>query len=863
MRKILTTIAAAMMAAAAVANTVDSIYIFTYANAPKGGLHTAYSYDAKHWNAIANERAFVTCDYGTWGAEKRMFSPSVLPVGSDIYAVWEVNQWADQFATTRTTDLYVWKPQDYPYMHNGTNVLEPTLTHENGQFVVSYKSKDNAFWQTRSSDFKQWTAPVSITETEYTKRVRRTTVSINGNKQTGEINRVPAATLNNLLAKAALAVEQDNAANINLRNDAETFKNVKSQAATLSIHLDQTKDISPELIGIFFEDINYAADGGLYAELIQNRDFEYNNLDRGEWNAQSFWQLTGNGTTWDIATDNPIHANNSHYAVLTTTQPGAALTNDGFDGIALRKGEAYDLSLFLRTLDGQAHKIRVSLKDGSKTLASTTFTTNANWKQLTATLKPSANCDKATLAIEPQDAGKLAIDFVSLFPRNTFKNRKNGLRADLAQTLADLHPQFIRFPGGCASHGNGIENIYHWDETVGPLWERKTQSNLWGYHQSKGLGFYEYFQFCEDIGAQPLPVLAAGVPCQNSSRGGAGQQGGIPWDQMDDYVDELCNLIEWANGDPATSKWAKMRAEAGHPKPFHLKYLGVGNEDLISDVFTERFTYIFNAIQKRHPEITVVGTVGPFFQGSDYEYGWQLAHQLNVPIVDEHYYVSPGWYIANQQFYDRYDRSKTTRVYLGEWASRGNRLENALAEAMHITNLERNADMVVMSSYAPLLAKEGHTQWNPDLIYFNNTEVKPTVNYYVQHLAGNNNGIKYVDADLNVTATRTEGRDNKEVNGYLASVSQRISQSVVIADNGDLIIKLVNITPNATPLQIQLPDAAPYKRQATLSVIKGDITQGGQKTQTSTYTLSGDNTYEMPPYSFSVLRFPASKKTKK
>ena len=254
----------------------------------------------------------------------------------------------------------------------------------------------------------------------------------------------------------------------------------------------------------------------------------------------------------------------------------------------------------------------------------------------------------------------LDIDFVSLFPQKTFKNRKNGMRADLAQTLADMKPQFIRFPGGCASHGQGIDNIYHWQATVGDLWERQYDSNIWNYHQSRGIGFYEYFQYCEDIGATALPVLAAGVPCQNSHRGGNGQQGGIPFEKdlkgkpspytymgkpltMESYLQELLDLIEWANGDAKTSKLAQMRAKAGHPKPFGMKYLGIGNEDLISDVFLERYRFLIEGIKKAHPEITVVGTVGPFWEGSDYEYGWKEAKERNIEVVDEHYYNPIGW----------------------------------------------------------------------------------------------------------------------------------------------------------------------------------------------------------------------------
>ncbi|MBO4596806.1 MAG: alpha-L-arabinofuranosidase [Bacteroidaceae bacterium] len=630
-------------------------------------------------------------------------------------------------------------------------------------------------------------------------------------------------------------------------------------------------------MGIFFEDINYAADGGLYAELIQNRDFEYSESDnhREKWNAKTSWTLEGSGTDWSIVTDNPLHANNIHSSLLKTDKVGARLVNGGFDGIAVKKGEKYDLSLFF--LSKTVQKVRISLREGDKTLASTVVSlkSGAQWKQYGAVLVPSASAEKAVLAIEPMQTGELQLDFVSLFPQKTFKNRKNGMRADLAQTLADMKPRFVRFPGGCASHGNGIENIYHWKHTVGKPWERKGDFNIWNYHQSRGLGFYEYFQFCEDIGAEPLPVLSAGVPCQNSSRAGRdgkndGQQGGLSMDEMKDYLQELLDLIEWANGDAKKSKLAAMRAEVGHPKPFNLKYLGIGNEDLISDVFVERYNYLCREIRKAHPEITVVGTVGPFWEGSDYEEGWKIAKQEKLDIVDEHYYNQPGWYFNNQNFYDKYDRNGT-KVYLGEWASKGNKLENALVEALHLTNVERNADVVVMSSYAPLLAKEGHTQWNPDLIYFNNTEVKPTVNYYVQALFGQNSGDEYIPGDVEVMF-KTD-RSNRVSR---SDVMKRIGTSVVRdSKTGDVFIKLVNCLPEDVNLTVDLNDiikvetiksgknktvgASSYYLDADYTVLTGNIAEGNQKPTSGTAKVHSESDdfsleYTMPKYSFTVIK---------
>ena len=855
------TLTAGMQAATTrTTSPIDSVYLFAYTTAaPTDGVHFAYSTDRHNWTVIGNRHTFFQSDFGTWGAQKKLFTPTfaVKPDG-EWFAAFALGEGIHQFATTRSTNLWVWKPQDYPYIISGEEFSNPILTYTNGTFFLRYQTP-TGFRVTVSDDFKSWTSNIEITPEEYAEAQKRTTLILNGEKQEGEIHRVPYSTLQNLLLRVNDAEVRNRNYNENCGDDAQRFKNVKAVSATLQVHPDETKAISTDLIGIFFEDINYSADGGLYAELIQNRDFEYNSLDRGEWNAKSFWELKGEGTTFDIAEDQPIHANNSHYAVLTSTQKGASLTNNGFDGIVLRKGEKYDLSLFARSLDGKDHKLVVRMLDGNKELAKATLNVPPyhdasinGWKQMCFTVKPSVSTENATLSIEPQEAGKIGVDFVSLFPLNTFKHRKNGLRADLAQTLADLKPRFIRFPGGCVSHGNGLENMYRWRTTIGPLWERKTQSNIWGYHQSKGLGFFEYFQFCEDIGAEPLPVLPAGVPCQNSSRGGHGQQGGLPMEEMDEYAQELLDLIEWANGDAKTSPLAKMRAEAGHPAPFNLKYLGVGNEDLISDVFTERFNYLNRIIKQRYPNIQVVGTVGPFFEGSDYEWGWKLAREENIDIVDEHYYVNPGWYLHNQNFYDTYSR-EGTKVYLGEWASRGNRLENALAEALHITNLERNADVVVMSSYAPLLAKHGHTQWNPDLIYFNNTEVFPTVNYHVQRLCGNNVGSQYVYSDFDVKVQREER--GKDVQAYDAAVSRRISRSVVKDEKtGDLIVKLVNIMPVAADVTLDFGSTDGYKPQATVSTLSGQPADKDNKPVTSQLNISAQTNCKLPPYSFTVIR---------
>ncbi len=813
MRKILTTIIFAT-SASAWANHPDSVFIKAYCPNPAEGLRIEYSVDRKNWIAVGNQNLFKS-DYGTWGAEKKMHTPVLRYENGMFRAEFIPNPKFPQYATTESADLYLWKPQDYPYLSQAD--------FDKKKAELEAASRDN-------------------------------------------IIKVPYKIVEDLTAKlqAAKLRGQWEGEQLTLRS----LNEYKGKVTTsLNVNMDDSKTISPELFGIFFEDINYSADGGMYAELIQNRDFEYNKLDRGEWNAKTSWRLEGKGTEWTIEDKAPIHKNNPHYSVLKTTEVGARLINEGWDGIALRAKDKYNLTIFAKG----AGKLRVSLISKDKTIASTTISATKEWRPLTAVLTASETVKDAQLAIEPLQTGWLNIDFVSLFPQKTFKNRKNGLRADLAQTLADLKPQFIRFPGGCASHGQGINNIYHWQATIGDLWERQYDSNIWNYHQTRGLGFYEYFQYCEDIGATALPVLAAGVPCQNSHRGGNGQQGGIPFEKdlkgkpspytymgkpltMESYLQELLDLIEWANGDAKTSKLAQMRAKAGHPKPFGMKYLGIGNEDLISDVFLERYRFLIEGIKKAHPEITVVGTVGPFWEGSDYEYGWKEAKERNIEVVDEHYYNSIGWFLNHQDFYDKYSRTGT-KVYLGEWASRGNHLENALAEAIHITNVERNADVVVMSSYAPLLAKEGHTQWNPDLIYFNNTEVKPTPNYYVQAMCGQNAGDEYVTSSLNISL---EGRDAWRLQ---EDFNKRVKSSVVKdKETGDIIIKLVNAIPMTNSLTVNLGSLTGYNKTAKVSVISGNHNDRNvAKPETKNIEIGDTFKYEMPKFSFSVIRIVCNK----
>ena len=527
------------------------------------------------------------------------------------------------------------------------------------------------------------------------------------------------------------------------------------------------KAISDELIGIFFEDISSSADGGLYAELVQNGSFEYTPAERDGWGAGTAWKVVRPGHSLgmlEVRMDNGIHPNNPTYMRLHTERAkeyydyrgwtGFGIQNDGFEGISVKAGEKYDFSVFMRNI-GDAKKVRVALiepKQGwgveNKLLADVTFdVADKAWKQYNAVLTPDTTCEKAALQILVLTKGDLDVDVVSLIPQDTYKG--HGLRKDLAQVLADLQPKFMRFPGGCVVHGggDGFWDTYRWKTTIGPKEQRRPLKNTWGYHQSMGLGFYEYFQFCEDLGMQPLPILPCGVSCQGAN-GGWGMkdqaQDVVPMEDMDEWVSEAIDLIEWANGDPATNKWAKMRADAGHPAPFNLKYLGLGNEERISPEFCERFKYIYERVMKVHPEIVVVGTAGPGSHpgNSDLKNGWALAEELGMPIIDEHYY-EPNTYFLNKRQYDNYPRDRKTKVYLGEYAAKDKKLIDALAEGLYLLHVERNGDIVAMTSYAPLFARKNATNWNPDLIYFDNERPFPTCSYYVQQLFGQSTGQYY------------------------------------------------------------------------------------------------------------------------
>jgi alpha-L-arabinofuranosidase len=836
----------------------DSAYIFAYStlkNDGRNGLHFAWSPERKNWFAIGPELRYLFSDYGRWGSQKRLVTPFLLrDKNKKWHCMWTLNETDGVLAHTSSDYLTYWLPQTYPDLMTFGNCLDPELSFDSKseKYMLSWLSKDASnvkIFGAETLDFKTYTLAGQLSEK--TRLNSRENIQISGITETGTVHKVEWAVVQYLLNYKKLEDFKRIQNDETTKDDPVRFAAIKSVDATIAVDEKNGKKISNMLMGIFFEDINYAADGGLYAELSQNRDFEYCLSDKEgrdkNWNSYKAWSLKGENSKFRMDTLNSIHPNNKHYAVLEIIKTGAGLQNEGFSGIALTAGDKYDFSIFIRNLNRKTMNLSVRLigKSGEVIGETTLNSTSKDWKKINAVITCTKTVSDSHLEIIPESAGIIHLDMISLFPQKTFKNRKNGLRADLAQTIADLNPRFVRFPGGCVAHGDGIHNIYRWENTIGSLESRVPQRNLWGYHQTAGLGYFEYFQFCEDMGAEAVPVVAAGVPCQNSATGGAGQQGGIPMCEMHDYVQDVLNLIEWANGDPKKSVWARKRAEAGHPKPFNLKYIGVGNEDLINSIFEERFTLIYKAVKDKYPEITLIGTVGPFNEGTDYVEGWKIADKLNLEMVDEHYYQTPGWFLNNNEFYDKYDRNKS-KVYLGEYAAhlpgRPNNLETALTEAHYLTALERNGDIVSMTSYAPLLAKEGFTQWNPDLIYFNNSEVKLTVGYFVQKLYGQNSGDEYLKNNIILS-------DNN------VDIRKRLAVSVVRdTKSKDLIIKLVNLLPFQVNSKIDLKALGITHSKAEKTVMQGNPKDKKVIPKSSFIEVTDSINYDITPYSFTVFR---------
>ena len=779
-----------MMAAACLCATTVAAQrkVFIYSPNPSAGLHIAVEEDSA-WHDLGQ---LCSSDYGTWGVEKKMYHPSLCrALDGSWRLVFQVNDHSPLFAAAYSKDLVTWRPQDYPRV-SSSKCLDPVVKPVARSFNVFYKTDDGSIRRVSASyDFRQFQKDMSMPFAD-AKMWDRATVEIGGQQMSGQKFDLTEEELNKIRTHFSTSAEGWQRSNERMHDDAQKLQLPATIEAVLTVKPDSAKVISDKLIGIFFEDISYAADGGLYAELIQNRDFEYSEKDHRGWTATTAWHSP---TEIVVSQENPLTPQNPHYAIVTNK----TLENEGWDGIAVESGKGYDFSMFV--LGKKNFYVTLRGQDGSILGTGRIKAKDSGWKRYECSIIASKSDEKARLELMPEGNDEAGIDMVSLFPQETFKNRKNGLRKDLAEVIAALHPKFVRFPGGCMSHGQGLENIYHWNHTVGPLESRKPDFNIWNYHQTRGLGFFEYFQFCEDIGAEPLPVLAAGVPCQNSAAnadGIGGQQGGIPMDQMPAYVDELCNLIEWANGDPATNEWAKMRAEAGHPEPFNLKYLGIGNEDIISTVFEERYEIICKAIRERYPDIKICGTAGPFhYPSADYTEGWDYArkHPDYQYMMDEHYYESTGWFMHHRNYYDSYDR-EAPKVYLGEWAAstrvKRPNVETALAEALYLTDVERNGDVVEMTSYAPMLCKDGHSNWNPDMIYFSNTAIRTTPAYEIQRLFSVYSGDRYLTSHLSVLSSQ------------LSALSHRVGASVVKdSKTGKCYLKLVNALPSTLKITVE------------------------------------------------------------
>ncbi len=589
------------------------------------------------------------------------------------------------------------------------------------------------------------------------------------------------------------------------------------------------KKISNELIGIFFEDISMSADGGLCAELIQNGSFEFSPSERDGWGPGTAWRSIRPGHSLGFIEpkqQNPIHPNNPNYMRLNIERvghyydyngwTGVGIQNDGYDGILLKGGDKYDFSVFLRNPDGKDKEVRAVLlvqgrgfRAQPTVIADTTFTVSgSDWKKYEYTLTAAQDCPNASLQLLSLTTGVMDIDMVSLYPQDTYKG--HGLRKDLAQALVDLNPKFMRFPGGCVVHGggDGFWDTYRWKTTVGPKETRRGIKNTWGYHQSMEMGFFEYFQFCEDAGMEPLPILPCGVSCQGTNGGWnmrTQAQDAVPMEEMQEWADEALDLIEWANG-PADSKWGKVRADAGHPEPFNLKYLGLGNEEKITPEFEERFKFIYDQVRAKYPDIVIVGTAGPGSHpgNGDYEEGWKFATEIGVDILDEHYYEQRNYFLTSRQ-YDNYPRDRKTKVYLGEYAAKDRKLIDGLAEGLYLLHVERNADVVVMTSYAPLFARKNTNNWNPDLIYFDNERPFLTCSYYVQQMFGQSSGDYFYGECVKF--------DREDDN--------LLGQSVVLDTKArKLYLKVCNASENAAKATIDLSRFGGFK-SVTKTVIKG------------------------------------------
>jgi alpha-N-arabinofuranosidase len=571
--------------------------------------------------------------------------------------------------------------------------------------------------------------------------------------------------------------------------------------------------ISPTMFGVFFEDINFAADGGLYPERVKNRSFEFTEPLSG-WRRE----FSANGELI-VRTDGAQHENNPHYLRLRSYAADGTfrVVNSGFRGIGVESGAEYALSVYVRAQPGGPQHLLARLTDerGQPLAEARLEGFTGSWKRYETTLRPSATNNRAQLEIAPGGQGEIDLDMVSLYPKETWKNRPNGLRKDLVQLLADMKPGFIRFPGGCIVEGRRLELRYDWKKTVGEISERTSLVNRWNdefshrptpdYFQSFGLGFFEYFQLAEDVGASPLPIVNCGMACQFNSSETASLEA------LDPFIQDALDLIAFANG-PVDGRWGKLRAQMGHPASFNLKMIGIGNEQW-GPRYVERYKRFAEALKKAHPEIALVGSAGPGAAGKEFDYLWTNLRQLKAEIIDEHYYMAPSWFLANSHRYDKYDRNGP-KVFAGEYAAQTsgvarpdnrNNWEGAIAEAAFMTGLERNADVVAMTSYAPLFAHVDAWQWTPNLIWFDNLRSYGTPNYYVQKLYATNRGTHVLPLTVNGSATNAQ-------DGLYTSAA-------VDQQTGEVILKAVNATSTARPVRVALKGAGAVQGNARLIVL--------------------------------------------
>jgi len=567
---------------------------------------------------------------------------------------------------------------------------------------------------------------------------------------------------------------------------------------------DSKVKIQPTMYGLFFEDINFAADGGLYAEMIKNRGFEFEKPMIGwlEPNSNRF-SLNQKSGAAEIIKIEGSGSNRNICRVTINNDTGYVLLNEGFRGMGIKKNARYRLSILAAKLSGDIRKINLSLVNNEgKVLGKTGIIPNGrDWAEYTTRLTATDTEAKTRLKITFEGTGVIDLDMISLFPEDTWKGRENGLRKDLVQLLYDMKPGFLRFPGGCIVEGRTLSKRYQWKNTVLPAVDRTILVNRWNtefkhrltpdYFQSFGLGFFEYFQLAEDLGAESLPILNCGMACQFNT----GEL--VPLEELDQYVQDALDLIEFANG-PVSSTWGKVRSDMGHPKPFNMKYIGIGNEQW-GKQYIKRYKIFEKALKEKYPDIVIISTVGPFPDGELFDYAMDELKKLNAEIVDEHYYKPPQWFRENVTRYDSYDRNGP-KIFAGEYAAQSvaiaspdnkNNWECALSEAAFMSGLERNADLVVMTSYAPLFAHADAWQWTPDLIWFNNLSSYGTANYYVQKMYSTHRGTDLLSISF---------EDGKAVTGQ----SRLYSSAVKDSDSDELFIKLVNTSDKLQQIFIEL-----------------------------------------------------------